>query len=90
MVLKIFICEQWEVPFTSVHFVMNPIRVTKKQACGLLSIKADTLVCLVKNDPTFPKPYKTGTTRQAPVYFDYAALVEWHKQQLSNSAAVEA
>ncbi len=60
---------------------MNPIRVTKKQACQLLSISGEKIRTLVQNDPTFPKPYKEGATRQASVYFDYAELMNWHQQK---------
>lgn len=61
---------------------MQPIRVTFNQTCELLSIKRNALRELTLNDPTFPKPYKAGTTRQAPVYFDYAQLIEWHNNQM--------
>ena len=44
---------------------MQPIRVTYNQACELLSIKRNALRELTLNDPTFPKAYKAGTTRQA-------------------------
>ena len=60
---------------------ITPIRVTYNQACELLNIHRDTLRNLVRKDKDFPKPYKYGTTRQAPVYFDYADLVAWHNQQ---------
>ena len=66
---------------------MNPIRVTYNQACNLLAIKRDALNNLVKNNPTFPRPYKYGASRQAPVYFDYAELVEWHNSQKAKAAA---
>lgn len=55
---------------------MQPLRVTYKQACELLAIKRDALRKLTLNDPTFPKPYKYGKAQQAPVYFDYADLVQ--------------
>lgn len=63
---------------------MQPLRVTYKQACELLAIKRDALRNLTLNDATFPKPYKYGKTQQAPVYFDYADLVEWHNSQKTN------
>lgn len=66
---------------------MNPLRVTKNQACELLAIKTDALDKLVKNDLTFPKPYKYGNNRQSPVYFDYADLVKWHNHQKANAEA---
>lgn len=68
---------------------MQPIRVTYNQACELLSIKRNALRELTINDPTFPKAYKAGTTRQAPVYFDYAQLIEWHNRQIKSQTNAE-
>ncbi|MBS9778439.1 MAG: transcriptional regulator [Gammaproteobacteria bacterium] len=66
---------------------LEPIRITQKQATELLSISINALRKLVQTDPTFPKPYKTGTSRQCAVYYDYQALKQWHKQQLENANA---
>lgn len=63
---------------------IEPIRVTQKQASELLAITVTAIKKLVANDDTFPKPYKTGTSRQAGVYFDYQALKQWHKAQGGN------
>lgn len=60
---------------------MQPIRVTYNQACELLSITRNTLRELTLKDQSFPKAYKAGSTRQAPVYFDYQDLVNWHNSQ---------
>lgn len=68
---------------------MQPIRVTYNQACELLSIKRYTLRELTINNPTFPKAYKAGTTRQIPVYFDYAQLIEWPNNQLTSQINAE-
>ncbi|KJH62124.1 transcriptional regulator [Acinetobacter calcoaceticus] len=68
---------------------MQPIRVTYNQACELLSIKRNALRELTISDPTFPKAYKAGTTRQAPVYFDYAQLIEWHNNQIKSQTNAE-
>lgn len=61
---------------------LKPIRVTKKQACDLLAIGREKLRILTETDPTFPKPYKTGESRQSAVFFDYQALLDWHQSQL--------
>lgn len=66
---------------------MQPIRVTYNQACELLSVGRDTLRNIIQKDQTFPRPYKYGDTRQAPVYFDYADLVEWHNDQKAKAVA---
>ncbi len=68
---------------------MQPIRITYNQTCELLSIKRNTLRELTLNDPTFPKPFKAGTSRQAPVYFDYAQLIEWHNKQIHSQSDAE-
>lgn len=56
----------------------QPLRVSQKTTCQMLDLTAEGLRKLIAKDPTFPKPYKAGKTRQAPVYFDYAELVQWH------------
>ncbi|VXB71204.1 Transcriptional regulator [Enhydrobacter sp. 8BJ] len=64
---------------------LEPIRITQKQACELLSISREAIRQLIQTDPTFPKPYKTGTSRQCAVYFDYQALKKWHKAQFETN-----
>lgn len=49
---------------------MQKLRLTLKETCHLLSVQRDKLNKLIKDDPTFPRPIKEGTTRQAAVYFD--------------------
>lgn len=68
-----------------IYMTLTPIRVTKKQACELLAIGREKLRMLVENDPTFPRPYKTGNKMQSSVYFDYQALIDWHKAQGGNA-----
>ena len=60
----------------------QPLRVSQKTTCQMLDLTAEGLRKLIAKDPTFPKPYKAGQTRQAPVYFDYAELVQWHNNQM--------
>lgn len=61
---------------------IEPIRVTQKQACELLAISREAIRKLNKTDPTFPKPYKTGSRRQCAVYYDYQSLKQWHNAQM--------
>lgn len=61
---------------------LEPIRITQKQACELLSISREAIRKIIDSDPSFPKPYKTGTSRQCAVYFDYEALKEWHQSKM--------
>ncbi len=58
-----------------------PLRLSQKTTCQALDISVEGLRKLMAKDPTFPKSYKAGATRQAPVYFDYAELVQWHNSQ---------
>jgi len=64
---------------------MKKIRITKKEVCYMLSIKADKLRKLIIEDNTFPRPIKEGNTRQAAVYFDMNAIEEWWGNKLTNS-----
>lgn len=65
--------------------MITPIRVNSVQACKLLSISRENLRKLITTDSTFPKPYKTGSSRQCKIYFDYTALVEWHNEQMKKA-----
>lgn len=47
----------------------------------MLDVSRDTLRILIRRDPTFPRPLKYGDSRQAPVFFSYAELVEWHNKR---------
>lgn len=55
---------------------IKPIRVQFKTACQILDISRESLRHLVRTDKTFPQAIKTGETKQSPVYFDYAQLIE--------------
>ncbi|ENX50045.1 MULTISPECIES: hypothetical protein [Acinetobacter] len=63
-----------------------PIRVSQKTACQMLDLSPEGLRKLIAKDATFPKSYKAGNTRQSPVYFDYAELVQWHNNQKQTNA----
>lgn len=65
---------------------MQLLRITYNQACELLSIKRDTLRELILNDPAFPALFKTGSSRQAAVYFDYTDLTHWHNTKKSKGS----
>ena len=68
---------------------ITPIRVQFKTACQILDVSRESLRQIVRTDATFPRPIKTGDTKQAPVYFDYTELVEWHNKQRLSLAAME-
>ena len=69
---------------------ISPIRVQFKTACQILDVSRESLRHIVRTDDSFPRPIKTGDTKQAPVYFDYAELVEWHNKQRLSLATMEA
>lgn len=68
---------------------IQPIRVQFKTVCELLDISRESLRHIVRTDLTFPRPIKTGNTKQAPVYFDYADLMQWHNYQIQSTAKLE-
>ncbi|MEG1297312.1 MAG: hypothetical protein RSD02_13195 [Niameybacter sp.] len=43
-----------------------------------------------RTDADFPKAIKIGTSKQAPVYFDYAELLEWHNNKKQSFVVSEA
>lgn len=69
---------------------ISPIRVQFKTACELLDVSRESLRHIVRTDTTFPRPIKTGDTKQSPVYFDYADLLEWHNNKKQSLATMEA
>ncbi len=69
---------------------IKPIRVQFKTTCQILDISREALRHKVRTDATFPRPIKTGDSKQSAVYFDYAELVEWHNNQKQSLAAMEA
>ncbi len=60
---------------------ITPIRVQPKTVCELLDISRESLRHKMRTDKSFPKAIKEGTSKQSPVFFDYADLVEWHNSQ---------
>ena len=69
---------------------ITPIRIQFKTACELLDISRESLRHIVRTDASFPRPIKTGESKQSPVYFDYTELVEWHNKQRLSLATMEA
>lgn len=61
---------------------ISPLRIKKKIVCKLLDISVNQLRKISLADESFPKPLKSGPTRQSGVYFDYQEIVERHKKQL--------
>ena len=63
-----------------------PLRLSLPRVCEILDLSREGLRKLQRRDPSFPRPIKSGTTRQASVYFDYAELIAWHENQKGASA----
>lgn len=70
----------------------TPIRIQFSSACQLLDVTRESLRHTIRKDPSFPRPLKMGTSKQAPVFFDYQELVEWHnsKKKAAEAAQMEA
>ena len=64
--------------------VIYPVRIKFQTACQILDVSRETLNNIIKLDPDFPPKIKIGTERQSPVYFDYLAIIEWHKSKMQN------
>lgn len=64
-----------------------PVRIQFKTACQILDVSRETLNNIIKLAPDFPPKIKMGTAKQAPVYFDYMAIIEWHKSKAMQSHA---
>lgn len=69
---------------------IKPIRVQFKTTCQILDMSREALRHKIRTDATFPRPIKTGDSKQSAVFFDYAELVEWHNNQKQSLAAMEA
>jgi predicted DNA-binding transcriptional regulator AlpA len=72
-----------------IMFQTKPIRIQFSTACQLLDVTRESLRHTIRKDPTFPRPMKMGTSKQAPVFFDYAELIEWHNSK-KTTAEMEA
>ena len=70
----------------------TPIRIQFSSACQLLDVTRESLRHTIRKDPSFPRPLKMGTSKQAPVFFDYQELVDWHnsKKKAAEAAQMEA
>jgi hypothetical protein len=69
---------------------IKPIRVQFKTTCELLDVSRESLRHIQRTDADFPKAIKIGTSKQAPVYFDYAELLEWHNNKKQSFVVSEA
>ena len=58
-----------------------PLRIQFSTACQLLDVTRESLRHTIRKDPAFPRPMKMGTSKQAPVFFDYKEIVEWHNSK---------
>lgn len=65
----------------------TPLRIQFSTACQMLDVTRESLRHTIRKDPTFPKPMKMGTAKQAPVFFDYQEIVKWHNSKKEAAAA---
>ncbi|MFW6536784.1 helix-turn-helix transcriptional regulator [Acinetobacter baumannii] len=62
-----------------------PLRLTKNEVCTLLGVSRDKLTRMEREDKSFPKSMKEGVTRQAAVYYDHQAIIEWYENWKTNT-----
>ena len=72
------------------YMKVNPIRIQFSTACQLLDVTRESLRHTIRKDPTFPTPLKMGTAKQAPVFFDYQELIDWHNSKKEAATEMEA
>ena len=60
---------------------MQKLRLTMNETCHFLSVQRDKLNKMVKDDVSFPRPIKEGTSRQAAVYFDRVEIEGWWEEK---------
>ena len=65
----------------------TPIRIQFSTACQLLDVTRESLRHTIRKDPSFPRPLKMGTAKQAPVFFDYQELIDWHNSKKEAATA---
>lgn len=65
--------------------VIDPsqIRIRLITTAKWLDVSREGLRYIMRTDENFPRPIKTGNSKQSPVYFDYNELLEWHKAKLA-------
>lgn len=61
-------------------FVLKPLRLKKLEVCEYLDMSVEDLRKVSMNDESFPKPIKTGSTRQAAVYYDFNEIMVWKEK----------
>ena len=69
---------------------VTPLRIQFGTVCQLLDVTRESLRHTIRKDPTFPTPMKMGKTKQAPVFFDYTEIVEWHNSKKASATEMEA
>lgn len=55
--------------------------IKRKELCEALGFSTTALDELVKRDPTFPRPIKMGSSRQAAVMFRLSEVDSWLTQR---------
>nr|WP_281441071.1 AlpA family transcriptional regulator [Acinetobacter baumannii] len=50
-----------------------------------MGVSRDKLTRMEREDESFPKSMKEGVTRQAAVYYDYQAIIEWYENWKTNT-----
>ncbi|WP_286388454.1 AlpA family transcriptional regulator [Acinetobacter indicus] len=63
-------------------FVLKPLRLKKLEVCEYLDMSVEDLRKVSVSDEGFPKPIKTGSTRQSGVYYDFNEIMLWKDKKI--------
>jgi prophage regulatory protein len=62
--------------------IPNKAIIRQTSLCDWLDLSRSGLDKLRKKDPTFPRPLKDGTTRQAAAYFVVSEIQSWLQSKI--------
>lgn len=69
------------------YHIEVPALIKQSAVFAMLSLSRSGLAKLRKRDPSFPKPIKQGSARQAAVYYVRAEVEAWLAAQMALRAA---
>ncbi|MCX3006059.1 MULTISPECIES: helix-turn-helix transcriptional regulator [Acinetobacter] len=62
------------------HQHLPKLRLTMNEVCEMLNVSRDKLSKMEREDPTFPRSWKDGSSRQAARFYDYREVLEWYEK----------
>lgn len=67
---------------------LSPVFLPTKEVCRKLGRSRTSLLKLMDDDPTFPRPRKGGETRQSPLYWLEHEVDAWMRDWLSRAQKI--